>query len=98
MRLRTRAFRVLFLLCLLPSLALTVLRVIEPDTGLAVRAASFASLGLPGYAVAFALAAFKVAFPGYGRWRLWTVAGFVAGAGMVLHGWWVSPPPRAPSR
>lgn len=91
MRIRTLALWLLLLGCLLPALTLTIVRLAEPGSGVAVRAISFTSFGLPAWAVVFALGLGKVLFPGERSWRPWAVLGLVAAVGVGLHGWWVSP-------
>ena len=86
---------VLFLLVLallvLPALGLTLVRVLQPGGGLAVRAVSFTPLALPLYLIALLLVlvrAFAARGSGTRPWT-WTALALVAGA--AVHAWWLSP-------
>jgi endonuclease/exonuclease/phosphatase family metal-dependent hydrolase len=83
--------RVVVFLCLAPALALTVLRLAQPDIGVAVRLVSFTPLALVLYFVVLLLTLGKLVFPGRGGWQVHAVIAVVAVGGLVLHGWWLGP-------
>jgi hypothetical protein len=87
----TWARRILLLICLVPAVILTVLRLAQPEMGVAVRLVSFAPLAVALYFIAFLLSLGKVFFPGPGKWQVHAAVTVVALAGVGLHGWWLSP-------
>lgn len=87
-----RVLLVLLLAALvLPALALTLLRMLQPGGDLAVRAVSFTPLALPAYLVALLVVLVR-AFVGRGSGsRVWTRHALVLALGAGVHAWWLSP-------
>jgi len=91
MRWPTALFRLFLAGLLVPAVALTVLRLFEPELGVLVRLTSFVPLAFPLYAVALVLVIGKLVFPGRESSRVWMAVMAVVLVGTGLHAWWLSP-------
>ncbi len=76
---------------LLPALVLSVLRVVHPEIGFAVRMVSFTPMALVLYGFAALLAIGRLVLPGRGRWQVDAGIVVLALLGLSLHAWWLSP-------
>ncbi|CUR56432.1 putative PE-PGRS family protein [metagenome] len=81
----------LIALFLLPAVLLSVLRIVHPDLGFAVRMVSFTPLALGLYGFAALLAIGRLLLPGRGRWQVDAGIVVVTLVGLGLHAWWLSP-------
>jgi endonuclease/exonuclease/phosphatase family metal-dependent hydrolase len=88
MRRRTLLFLVVLAALILPALALTLLRLLQPGGDVGVRMVSFAPLALPAYLAALVLVLVRVVATRDRRWVAGALA-LLVGAG--LHAWWLSP-------
>lgn len=88
MRLQGRWAGLALVLVLLPATALTALRLLDLDSGRAVRMVSFTPYALPAYCLAGLL--LGIALVGRRTLRRVLVLLLVL-AGLVLHCWWVAP-------
>lgn len=90
MRARVLVFWGVVLVLLVPAAALTVGRLVEPDTGFWIRLEAFTPLALVLYAALAVLLAVRLAVRR--RWRSATTAVLVlAVAGFGVHAWWFAP-------
>ncbi|MGD9960923.1 endonuclease/exonuclease/phosphatase family protein [Nocardioides sp.] len=83
--------RLLVALFLVPALVLTVLRIVQPEFGLAVRLVSFAPLAIVLYGFVVLFCIVRVLLPGRGRWQVDAATAIVALLLLGLHAWWLSP-------
>lgn len=90
MRKRRVALAVLLALVLLPALAITAARLLDPANRLGIALVSVTPLALPLYAVALLVALVRLLVVRRRRDLALPVA-LVAVAGLVLHGWWYAP-------
>lgn len=75
---------------LLPAVALTVVRLVEPDLARAVQLQAFTPFGLPLYAVGLVLL-LGGTWRGVARRKALLVPVGLAVVGLGLHGWWFAP-------
>lgn len=91
MRLRTVAFWLLLLGLLLPAVALTVARAVEPAGEVWLELEAFTPLALPAYAAAALLLLARVVLPGRGLRVVWLLLALLLVLPMGLHAWWYAP-------
>lgn len=90
MRARALIFWAIVALLLVPAVALTFARVVEPDTGFWIQLGAFTPFGLLLYAAAAVLLAVRLLVRR--QVRSWvTVVAVVALLGLVAHAWWFAP-------
>lgn len=75
---------------LVPALALTATRLVEPDAARAIQLEAFTPFGLPLYAAGLVLLLAGLWRGAAGR-RVLLVPVALAVAGLALHGWWLAP-------
>lgn len=90
MRARVVLFWVLVAFILLPAVAITAARLLEPDSRAGIALVAFTPLALPLYAAALLLALGRLALTRRWRGAALPIA-LVAVAGLGLHGWWYAP-------
>jgi len=89
-RVRRVAFWLLAAAFLLPAVALTTARILQPSGTYGIAAVAFTPWALPLYAVALLLMAVRLGVVRRVR-DLALPGAVVALAGLVLHGWWLAP-------
>ena len=90
MRARVVVLWVVVALVLVPALAITVARLLEPDLRIGIVLVAFTPLALLLYAVVLLVALIRLAV--VRRWRGAALpVALVAVVGLVLHGWWYAP-------
>jgi len=91
MRWPTLVFRLLLAVLIVPALALTVLRLAQPEAGPAVRLISFAPVAIPAYGAALLLLIGKLVFPGRESWKAWTAVTVAVVVALGVHVSWILP-------
>jgi endonuclease/exonuclease/phosphatase (EEP) superfamily protein YafD len=87
----TLVFRLLLAGLVATGLVLTLLRLTHPESGLAVRATSFAPLAVPLYLLALGFLVGKLVFPGRDSWQPWAALTVVVAGALALHVMWLVP-------